>query len=425
MFVQPELDMMLRARLERYPCVEVRLGARGAAARRCCWPRRRSSSPATGRRARSAASLGIRLVDLGFDEDWLVVDVMLHDDRRHRCRRSSSRCAIRIGRRRSCRRTVAIGGGSSASRRGESLDPWALLAPWGIRPDRRRARAGGAVPLPRRVAERWRGGPDGRVFLAGDAAHQMPPFMGQGMCSGVRDAANLAWKLDEVVRGAAPASLLDTYESERRPHVEAVIALSIGAGRLLRDLSAAVRDGGPLTMPEPDAPDPRRWSRLPGLDLGGAVPGRPAAAAARSARRPTAARGGRSSVTGAGRCRRRSGSRWSSNPGRRTASGRCSCAPTATSPPSAPTPRICAPRRTPPVRPRAEIARDGVAEQRTDGRAGHGQDGQTGLRAATGSRRAARAAGASPASSPTTTATPTPPTSASGGMSTGQSLLRA
>ena len=155
---------------------------------------------------------------------------------------------------------------------GESLDPWALLARWGIRPDRAELVRAAPYRFHAVVAERWRGGPDGRVFLAGDAAHQMPPFMGQGMCSGVRDAVNLGWKLDEVVSGTSPASLLDTYEAERRPHVEAVIELSVGAGRLLRDLSAAVRDGGPLTMPEPDAPDPRRWSRLPGLDLGEPFP---------------------------------------------------------------------------------------------------------------------------------------------------------
>lgn len=105
------------------------------------------------------------------------------------------------------------------------------------------------------------------MLLAGDAAHMMPPFMGQGMCSGVRDAANLAWKLAEVVRGASPDELLDTYEAERRPHAEAVIELSIEAGRTLARLAA-----DPTDLPTPATADPNRWSRVPGLQLGGEFP---------------------------------------------------------------------------------------------------------------------------------------------------------
>ncbi|GHH02440.1 bifunctional 3-(3-hydroxy-phenyl)propionate/3-hydroxycinnamic acid hydroxylase [Comamonas sp. JC664] len=78
-------------------------------------------------------------------------------------------------------------------------------------------------------AARWR---DGNVFLLGDAAHTMPPFMGQGLVSGMRDAANLAWKLQRVLNGQSPDSLLDTYEQERRPHVEAVQKLCIRVGHL-------------------------------------------------------------------------------------------------------------------------------------------------------------------------------------------------
>ncbi|QYN38018.1 bifunctional 3-(3-hydroxy-phenyl)propionate/3-hydroxycinnamic acid hydroxylase [Pseudonocardia sp. DSM 110487] len=93
-----------------------------------------------------------------------------------------------------------------------------------------------------RVAERWR---VGRVLLAGDAAHQMPPFLGQGMCSGVRDAQNIAFKLDLVLRGQAHETLLDTYQTERDPHVRAVIEKGIELGRLqtIRDPErAAARD---------------------------------------------------------------------------------------------------------------------------------------------------------------------------------------
>ena len=74
------------------------------------------------------------------------------------------------------------------------------------------------------VAEKWR---DGRVFLAGDAAHMTPQFVGQGMNAGVRDAYNLAWKLDAALKGQAGNQLLDSYQSERRPHAKAMIDLSI------------------------------------------------------------------------------------------------------------------------------------------------------------------------------------------------------
>ncbi len=93
-----------------------------------------------------------------------------------------------------------------------------------------------------RIVRDWR---HGRVFLAGDAAHEMPPFLGQGMCSGMRDSHNLAWKLDLVLRGLADDTLLDTYQAEREPHVRFITEKAIELGRVqtLRDpLAARQRD---------------------------------------------------------------------------------------------------------------------------------------------------------------------------------------
>ncbi|WP_374976521.1 bifunctional 3-(3-hydroxy-phenyl)propionate/3-hydroxycinnamic acid hydroxylase [Microbacterium trichothecenolyticum] len=93
-----------------------------------------------------------------------------------------------------------------------------------------------------RVADKWR---KGRVFIAGDAAHTMPPYLGQGACSGIRDSANLAWKLDLVLKGRADETLLDTYESERRPHADFVVQSAIALGRVANTtdpVAAAARD---------------------------------------------------------------------------------------------------------------------------------------------------------------------------------------
>lgn len=81
-----------------------------------------------------------------------------------------------------------------------------------------------------RFADRWR---VGRVFLAGDAAHAMPPWIGQGMCAGVRDVANLCWKLGAVLQGELPDSVLDSYQAERLPHVKNVTNRAVKTGRLI------------------------------------------------------------------------------------------------------------------------------------------------------------------------------------------------
>ncbi|HET9601620.1 MAG TPA: bifunctional 3-(3-hydroxy-phenyl)propionate/3-hydroxycinnamic acid hydroxylase [Acidimicrobiales bacterium] len=270
-FIQPDIDRMLRRGVDRYPTVEVHLGA--------------AAPPVTAVPARFVVAcdgagsdvrreLGVPQRDLGFDEEWLVVDVMLRRPVplpriiQQVC--DPARLATFVPSHGPHRRwELRINEGDDPGDLARPERVWSLLAPWGVGPDD--AELVRAVPYRFHavVAERWRAG---RVFLAGDAAHQMPPFMGQGLCSGVRDAVNLAWKLAAVVRGEAGQALLDTYETERRPHAEAVIELSIQAGRLLGQLAAALAAGRPLPLPEPSVPDPTRWSRLPGLNLGGRFP---------------------------------------------------------------------------------------------------------------------------------------------------------
>ena len=92
------------------------------------------------------------------------------------------------------------------------------------------------------VAGRWG---TRRVFIAGDADHQTPPFLGQGLCAGIRDAANLSWKLVLAHRGVAPLELLASYQSERDTHVREIIGIAVGLGRIICTMdpeAAAERD---------------------------------------------------------------------------------------------------------------------------------------------------------------------------------------
>jgi len=104
---------------------------------------------------------------------------------------------------------------------------WKLLAPWGITPAEGTINRRAVYSFESTLAEKWR---SNRVLLIGDAAHTMPPFMGQGMLSGVRDAVNLSWKLAAVLAGEADDTLLDTYEMERSSHVADIIGMSIAVG---------------------------------------------------------------------------------------------------------------------------------------------------------------------------------------------------
>lgn len=265
-FLQPAVEMMLRNGLRHYDHVDVRLGTE-VVDPIALLDEASFVVACDGGGGRTREQLGVGFVDLGYDEHWLVIDLMLYQEPspalptiiQQVC--DPSRLATFVPGHREHRRW------EFQLHAGESPHVWSLLAPWGVTPKHGELIRVVPYRFHALVAKSWRAGPDGRVFLAGDAAHMMPPFMGQGMCSGMRDAANLAWKLAEVVNGVSTGELLDSYERERRPHTESVVAMSVAAGQTLARLAADNTD-----LPTPDVPDPRRWSRLPGLQLGGDFP---------------------------------------------------------------------------------------------------------------------------------------------------------
>ena len=186
--------------------------------------------------------IGVELDDQGFDEEWLVVDTTLvghHPDlptiAQQVC--DPKRVVSFVpGHDRRRRWEFQVNQGESGSELAEEAALSELLADWvepgGLTVDRKAVYRFHAV-----VANSFR---VGSIFLAGDAAHQMPPFNGQGMNSGLRDAENLSWKLALVHAGKACESLLETYDSERRPHAEGQVAHAADTGRLINDLKNGV-----------------------------------------------------------------------------------------------------------------------------------------------------------------------------------------
>ncbi|MBB4682609.1 bifunctional 3-(3-hydroxy-phenyl)propionate/3-hydroxycinnamic acid hydroxylase MhpA [Amycolatopsis jiangsuensis] len=191
--------------------------------------------------------LGVTMHDQGFFFDWLIVDTVPLDDREW-SPQNWQLCDP-------ARPTTIVSGGPGRRRwefmrlPGEDrheLDSvekaWELLAKWERTPDNTTIERHAVYTFAARWADQWC---RGRLAIAGDAAHQMPPFAGQGMCSGLRDVANLSWKLDRVLRGASDRTLLDSYTPERSAHIQHAIAMSVELGRVicvLDEQQAAERD---------------------------------------------------------------------------------------------------------------------------------------------------------------------------------------
>ncbi|MFL1463781.1 bifunctional 3-(3-hydroxy-phenyl)propionate/3-hydroxycinnamic acid hydroxylase [Roseococcus sp. DSY-14] len=254
-FHQPELEAVLRDGLawEQAEVTGIEEGAAGVVLHTPAGPRRaRFAVGCDGANSPTRAAIGGGTEDLGFAERWLVVDLLLSRPAPHLPDHSIQFCDPR--------RPATYVRGTGARRRfeirleeGEApTDPWPLLARW-LTPADAVLERQAIYTFRSVVARRWRAG---RLLIAGDAAHLTPPFLGQGLCAGIRDAANLAWRLGRVLRGAAPDALLDAYGAERAPHVREFIATAVRLGGLIntRAMAAALAgapEEGPALMATP------------------------------------------------------------------------------------------------------------------------------------------------------------------------------
>ncbi len=259
-FAQPQLQAVFDTRLKSLPTVQVNQGwevqqiaeyddyvevraEQGHASQAGEWVAEESAKTvraryligADGANSTVRQHMGTSITDLGFAFDWLILDIIPHEKREWKPM-NWQLCDPE-------RPTTIVGGGPSRRRwefmrlPGESIEElntaetaWRLLKSWGIRPDNATLERHAVYRFAARWANSWR---QGRVLLAGDAAHLMPPFAGQGMCSGVRDSMNLAWKLDLVLSGKASEALLDTYQSERLFNVRQFINFSVELGNII------------------------------------------------------------------------------------------------------------------------------------------------------------------------------------------------
>lgn len=268
MFNQPQLEALLERRADSLGSIDIRRGVEVVSLTQTstqvevvCADGHTSAARyvvgCDGANSTVRSLLDIDVVDRGFFYDWLIVDVVLNEPRVFD--------PVNLQVCDPARPTTAVSGGPGRRRwefmrlPHESIDSlnrqtraWELLEPWDVRPDNARLERHAVYTFQAKVAASWR---RGRVLLAGDAAHLMPPFAGQGMCAGIRDAANLAWKLDLVLGPAAPEAVLDTYEQERKAGAEFAVDFSIELGKVIcvpdieqaaaRDeaMAAGVRDG--------------------------------------------------------------------------------------------------------------------------------------------------------------------------------------
>ena len=179
--------------------------------------------------------------DLGFKQKWVVIDVILKSLNNSLPDRTIQYCnsdrpatyCRNVGRRR--RWEVALKDDENFKTFFEEKNLWNFLSQW-IKKDEVVIERKAIYTFESAIAEKWK---HERIFLAGDAAHLTPPFMGQGMCAGIRDVSNLAWKLSSSCRFGHNENLLQSYQTERAPNVRDYINTTMKMGELLNAIGNA------------------------------------------------------------------------------------------------------------------------------------------------------------------------------------------
>lgn len=267
-FHQPDLEAILRQALDRFGHVETRLNTECTAiddlGSHVEVHYRDDETGQTGQitagylvgcdgaRSFVRQTMGTRMDDLGFRERWLVVDVLLKrprpdlgDHTVQFCDPARPSTYVRCPENRR-RWEISLRDGEDAAEISTPRSVWRLLARW-LAPDDADIERTAVYEFRSTVAGDWR---KGRLLLAGDAAHQTPPFMGQGLCAGIRDVSNLAWKLAQCASGYGSDGLLDTYASERIPHVRQYIETAVRLGGLIN--TSATQQALQAAFPQAD-----------------------------------------------------------------------------------------------------------------------------------------------------------------------------
>jgi 3-(3-hydroxy-phenyl)propionate hydroxylase len=254
-FDQPELEALLREEVARRDGIEVFLGHEVVALQQThddvtlrCSSAARSGPPALrasfvlgcdGASSFVRGAVGIDWLSLGYDQDWLVVDIVQFPEADlplvtmqvcDPARLTTYVCVKDPNRRWEFQ--LLEGETREEMLRPDKIEE--LLRPW-LPPEHYELRRSAVYQFHAATAERWR---EGRVFLAGDAAHQTPPFLGQGLNAGFRDAVNLGWKLPLVHEGVCDESLLDSYAEERDAHARDLVEWAVALGQLMETLAA-------------------------------------------------------------------------------------------------------------------------------------------------------------------------------------------